>query len=145
MTKTRVCVGAALVSALLAAAWPGSVSGEPPFDDGVPTGTVAFFGPDVVHCPPGWVSADAASGRLIVGVTAGAEVGVQVGVRLGDREDRSHAHAFTGMVELPSKSISGADGSNSQGAQGGSYPVSGASDPASTGLPFAQLFMCEKQ
>ncbi|HNN95744.1 MAG TPA: hypothetical protein PKI03_25870 [Pseudomonadota bacterium] len=110
----------------------------------VPPGIVAFFGTADSRCPAGYRVPQEASGRLIVGVTAADAVGKAVGKALADQEDRTHVHAFAGKVELPYKSISGADGPNSQGAAAKTYADSGSTGPASSGLPFVQLTVCEK-
>jgi hypothetical protein len=112
-------------------------------DDGAPRGMVAFFGGG--PCPTGWVAADYAQGRLVVAVTAASAAGVQVGASLGDREDRAHAHSFVGNLPLMSKSVSGADGGNNSAAQAQSYAWSNANVSATSGLPFVQLAVCEKQ
>ncbi len=110
----------------------------------VPPGIVAFFGTADSRCPGGYRVPLEASGRLIVGVTAADAVGKAVGKALADQEDRTHVHAFSGKVELPYKSISGADGPNGQGAAAKTYADSGSTGPASSGLPFVQLTVCEK-
>lgn len=117
-------------------------AGDPPGDDGAPPGMVAFFVGGA--CPKGWSVAANVQGRLVVGVTDGAETGIQVGTPLGDREDRLHAHTYTTDVVLPYKSVSAADGSN-EGAAAKTYPLSGKSLSVPSGLPFAQVQACEKQ
>jgi hypothetical protein len=117
-------------------------AGDPPGDDGAPTGVVAFFAGGA--CPKGWTVAGNVQGRLVVGVTDGAGAGVQVGAPLGDREDRLHKHTYEGTVALPYKSISGADGSTN-GAAAMTYPVSGTAVGATSGLPFTQVQPCVKQ
>jgi hypothetical protein len=120
----------------------GSASGGPQRDDGVAPGTVAFF--TGTACPPGWATADYATGRLAVGVTDGAAVRLVVGAPLNDQEDRVHAHHFSGNATLSAKSIAAADGSNNQGAAAMTYALDGSAAGAS-GLPFIQLLACEKQ
>jgi hypothetical protein len=110
--------------------------------DGAPATMVAYFAGDA--CPAGWQPADDARGRLIVGVLAPADVGVTVGTPLGDQEDRAHEHAWLATLSVPAKNISAADGGNQQGARAQSYDVGGMTGPATTGLPFAQLLVCEK-
>lgn len=111
----------------------------------VPPGIVAFFGQADSRCPAGFRVPQEASGRLLVGVTAADAVGKSVGKPLADQEDRTHVHAFTTRAELPYKSISAADGPNSQGAAAKTYSDSSATAPAPSGLPFVQLTVCEKQ
>jgi hypothetical protein len=117
-------------------------AGDPAGDDGAPRGMVAFFAGGA--CPKGWAVAANVQGRLVVGVTDGAETGVQVGAPLGDREDRLHAHPYTLDVVLPYKSVSAADGSN-EGAAAKTYSLPGKSLSVPSGLPFAQVEACEKQ
>lgn len=114
-----------------------------PMDDGVPSGTVAFFSGGA--CPAGWTTAATVQGRLVVGVVDGANVGVQVGTPLGDQEDRQHQHTYTGSVTLGSDDIAGADGPNQSGAAAQAYTVMGTTGMAPTGLPFVQVQPCVKQ
>ncbi len=118
--------------------------GGDPGDDGVPSGTVAFFGGSA-SCPFGWAPADMVTGRAVVAVNDGTSVGRTVGTALRDREDRTHAHTLTGTVSLPSRSIAGADGPNNQGAAAGDHRVTGTATAATSGLPFVQLRACVKQ
>lgn len=136
--------GLAMALALLSRPRPGAAASEPD-GDGAPAGTVAFFSPEVRSCPVGWAPANHGTGRMLVAVTTPTEVGVQVGTALGDREDRRHQHSFLGTVELPVKTISAANGGNNSAARAQRYGVQGDTDPSPTGLPFAQLFLCEKQ
>jgi len=133
----RVAIALALLGATAGAAGEAGVPA-------VPAGMVAFFAPATTACPDGWSAADFAQGRALVGVTAQADVGLEVGTPLGDREQRTHAHNFTGAAVLAVKSISAADGGNNSGAAARSYAVSGTSEPSAGALPFAQLFLCEK-
>jgi hypothetical protein len=118
--------------------------GDPPVDDGVPSGTIAFFGSGT-NCPAGWVLATQVTGRAIVGVSDSSESGVTVGMPLGDREDRTHTHAFSGSVTLNQRGIAAASGSNNAAANAQMYAVSGTTDPAASGVPFVQLLACVKQ
>lgn len=111
----------------------------------VPPGTVAFFGVADSRCPAGWSILQDGSGRLLVGVTAPDSVGQLVGKPLADQEDRTHQHAYSASVDLPYKSISAADGPNRQGAAAKKYDAQGQTDPATSGLPFVQLALCEKR
>jgi hypothetical protein len=119
-----------------------SASGEST-DDGVPSGMVAHVTGGV--CPPGWVPASNVEGRIVVAVADGKDVGVQVGTPLGDQEDRTHTHTYKGDIELPSKSVSGADGPNLEGAQAQTYSISGTTSAGPSGLPFVQVTACVKQ
>lgn len=118
--------------------------GGDPGDDGVPRGTVAFFGAGA-SCPFGWLAADMVTGRMVVGVNDGTAVGRSVGAPLRDREDRTHTHALTGTISVPSRAIAGADGLNNQGAASGDHRVTGTANAATSGLPFVQLRACVKQ
>ncbi|UQA55290.1 hypothetical protein [Polyangium aurulentum] len=119
-----------------------SASGDPAEDDGAPSGMVAFV--QGGQCPVGWEPALLVEGRLVVGVDDGANVGVEVGEPLGDREDRAHAHAFSGELTLASKNIAAADGSNMTGAAAKAYPVAGTTAEETSGLPFVQVKACVK-
>ena len=121
---------------------PGTAQGGPG-DDGVPSGTIAFFAGGA--CPAGWTTAAAVQGRLVVGVADGSKGGVTVGTPLGDQEDRQHQHAYTGTVQISSQNIAAADGSNNQGAAAQAYTVAGNTDMGSTSLPFVQVQPCLKQ
>jgi hypothetical protein len=120
-----------------------SALGGDPGDDGVPAGTVAFFGSGA-SCPLGWAPAPNA-GRMIVGVTDPAAVGRTVNTPLADREDRTHTHGFAGSITLATRSIAGANGGNTQGARAGAHAVTGTTLGATSGLPFIQLRACVKQ
>jgi hypothetical protein len=120
-----------------------SALGGGPVDDGVPTGTVAFFGSGA-SCPMGWIPAPNA-GRMIVGVTDPMAVGRTVNTPLADREDRTHTHGFSGSITLATRSIAGANGGNQQGARAGMHPVTGTTLGSTSGLPFIQLRACVKQ
>src|SRR4051812_10927093 len=103
-------LGVVVAGAAIAIAGSRRAEGDPAPLDGAPKGAVAFFAG--TSCPPGWVPAADAQGRLLAGVTEAEAVGVTVGDPLGDREDRAHQHAWSGDVTLPYKSVSAADGPN---------------------------------
>lgn len=119
-------------------------SGDTFIDDGVPSGTVAFFN-DRAACPTGWSPANETEGRLVVGVTEPTAVGQLVGRPLGDRENRTHTHTVTGTVVLMPRNIAGANGGNTQGARAGEYMVTGNAAAAASGLPFVQVRACAKR
>jgi hypothetical protein len=128
------CVALSLVFAL-----PVFAQGPPE----APQGTVAFFG--TASCPAGWTAAANAAGLVLVATTDPKAVGKSVGVPLVSKEDRQHAHAYSGTVPLRSKSISGASGCcNDQGASKADYQITDDTEPATSGLPFTQLVVCEK-
>lgn len=117
-------------------------SGDP-VEDGTPSGTVAHFIGGA--CPAGWAIATEIRGRLVVGVIDGTALGGVVGAPLGDQEDREHQHTYSGMVNLPDKSIAAADGGNTSGAKAGSYRVMGNTAKQTSGLPFVQVQACVKK
>lgn len=134
----------AVVIAVLSSRPRAAQGGDTLTDDGVPAGTVAFFG-DRAACPVGWAPATETEGRLVVGVTEPTAVGQVVGRPLGDREDRAHTHAtITGTVVLPARNIAGANGGNTQGARSGEYTTTGSAGAAPSGLPFAQVRACAR-
>jgi hypothetical protein len=134
-----VVVGVALFSA--------RAHGDPPAppSDGAPAGLVAFVSGST--CPPGWAPDVEAQGRLIVGAhpdEAASAVGSTVGSALADQENRVHAHAASASVTLSSKSISGANGSNDDGAQSKSYVFAADVKAGPSKLPFLQLLACKR-
>jgi hypothetical protein len=135
-----VAVVALLVTPCLFGGGPAQ-GGAPP-DDGVPSGTVAFFSGG--QCPTGWVLASDVQGRLVVAVSDGTQAGLMVGTPLGDQEDRTHTHTYSATVPMPPKDIAGADGPNNNGAASQTYTVAGTTDAGTTGLPFIQEQPCLK-
>lgn len=114
-------------------------------DDGIPSGTVAFFAG--TNCPTGWTRPDYAKGRMVVAVVDGGNVGVTVGTPLGDQEDRKHQHGHSGSVQLLKKGIAANRGFlSSSGTEAQTYSTAGngQQDAAPSGLPFVQLLACEK-
>ncbi len=110
--------------------------------DALPAGLLVVTA--AAECPPGWQSADLANGRLLVGAAAADGVGVSVGTALSDQEDRTHAHPFHASLLLPQKTVSGANGGNTQAAAHGTYATDGLTTPATSQLPFIQLRVCER-
>lgn len=119
-------------------------SGDTFIDDGIPSGTVAFFN-DRAACPTGWSPADEVAGRLVVAVTEPTAVGQMVGRPLNDRENRAHTHTIRGTVTLAPRNVAGANGGNTQGARSGEYTVMGNASAAPSGLPFVQVRACAKR
>ncbi len=136
-------VSAAVALGVLGAEMRHAQGGDPG-DDGVPPGVVAFFG-NGGACPVGWDPADSVAGRVVVAVTEGSSVGRSVGAPLRDREDRTHAHAVSATITVPSRSIAGADGTNNQGGAAGDHRVTGTASAGASGLPFVQLRACVKR
>lgn len=133
---------AAGLLALAAGGLLGSARGDAPPSDEVPAGAVANFAGGA--CPEGWAPADKVEGRAVVGVTDGANVGVSVGKPLGDREDRTHQHAFDANVTLSPKGLFALDGSNKDGAAAKTYKVSGVTSARTSGMAFVQVQSCVK-
>ena len=107
---------------------------DPIADDGVPSGTIAYFSGGA--CPAGWQTATAVQGRLVLAVADGSKVGTQVGTPLGDQEDRQHQHTYAGSEALGS-------GGPSDGAAR-RYTMAGTTETVSTSLPFVQVQPCVK-
>jgi hypothetical protein len=144
--KRKRPLGPAFALIALSAAGLVAIAGPAeggPMDDGVPSGTIAFFAGGA--CPAGWQTATTVQGRLVVGVVDGANVGVTVGVPLTDQEDRQHQHTYATSVTLASDNIAAADGSTDNGAAAQLYLIAGTTDMAATGLPFVQVQPCVKQ
>jgi hypothetical protein len=139
--RAVLLVGVALATTWVTWSAPASAGGGPV--DGAPSGNVAFF-VGVTECPSGWTVAEDVAGRLVVAVTDDRLAGVTVGVPLGDREDRTHTHALSASLELPSRTIAGADGANRSGAASGTVPIDVETSAASTGLPFVQVLACQR-
>ncbi len=123
-------------------AFAGRAEGGP-VDDGVPAGTIAFVRGGA--CPAGWATAASVQGRLVVGVADGSKGGVLVGKALADQEDRQHQHTYSANAQLGAMNVAAADGSNDDGAAAQAYAITGATDMASTALPFVQVQPCIKQ
>jgi hypothetical protein len=134
--------------ALLACLWAigaGRAAGGPPAgpaDDGVPSGTIAFFNGG--SCPEEWQVADELRGRMIVGVTNAELAGITVGEPFSDREERGHQHTYSGQVTIPDKAIAAADGPNGNGAKAKTYDITGTTTKETSNLPFVQVQACVK-
>jgi hypothetical protein len=118
-------------------------SGSAPADDGVPSGTVAFFAAGS-GCPDGWQVAKSAAGRVLVAANNGNVVGQRVGDALGDQEDRTHTHSYVATTTVPTRNIVALNGSNNQAAQAGTLEVKADAAFSSSELPFVQLTVCRK-
>ena len=119
--------------------------------DTSPSGMMAFFMATAAACPPGWTVATMAQGRLIVGVTNGSAVGVQVGTALtsesstGQTAAPTHQHGYSGSVSISRRDIVADHRADSQGAQNGTYSLSGFTGAGTSNLPLMQLVVCQKQ
>jgi len=111
--------------------------------DPFPENAIAFY--LATACPDGWEPYDAARGRTIVPVAAGADVGATVGAALGRNEQRGHDHVIPVEVELASHSYVGvAGGGNSGVTRQGLFQANAPTDRVTAGLPYAQLLICRK-
>jgi len=110
----------------------------------IPTSTLAFTAGD--SCPSGWVRAQQAEGRLLVGAVEADDVGVTAGDPYGDRETRLHGHGYSTSVALPGSGIAAASGCcNDDPGRAGTHPVTGTTSSASDELPRLQQLLCQKQ
>lgn len=116
----------------------------PAVSDTIPPGLLMYFG--VSTCPQGWSEALTHEGRFLVSLPPGGSAGASFGGEsLGDLEDRTHTHAFSGNVSTSSQQIAGASGCCADGyAKNGTYGYSGTTDSGSSGLPYIQFLVCEK-
>jgi len=121
----------------------GGGGGSAPVGDAIPTGAVSYF--DGSACPTGWAPHDTGAGRVAVPTTGSALGGAVSGTPLASGEDRTHTHALQASFELPAFSYAGIAGEANHGVAGaGTVTLSGAVDPASSGLPYVQLLSCKK-
>ncbi|MEO1090266.1 MAG: hypothetical protein AAFX81_06525 [Pseudomonadota bacterium] len=142
--KTLALVGA--TSCLVIAAPIGRALA----DDDTKEGTVAFF--METGCPEGWSVATSAEGRLLLGVTDSDKFtigGQGGGDALTNEDDRLHTHQYATSVSLATHHIEGDHSCcNTDGASPGNKNVPetqpGVSNGGTSGLPFAQLTVCEK-
>jgi hypothetical protein len=134
LTAAAILVGAVLVASSPSGADPSVTAAV------APRGAVSFFRGD--GCPDGWVPAELAAGRILVGTVDPLAIGHGVGAPLGPAEDRLHGHGVGGLVSLPAKNIAAADGGNQSGASAGTQMVAGDAMAAPSGMPFLQLTAC---
>lgn len=113
--------------------------GYSPSEDLFPSGATAFFARPA--CPSGWDVVEDGKGRLVVGLGMFGDPMQTVGTALEDGEERMHGHSVAGTVSVPVASIAGSSGGTTYGASG-SHPVTGTSDEAGSGLPYAQALLC---
>jgi hypothetical protein len=118
--------------------------------DTYPQGSVAFF--NASACPMGWAPAlDAynkpVSGRSLVPFVTpppGA-LGSLVGTALASGEDRPHTHSYSSSINLSGVSYVLAHGGGNYGlTYAGPAGFSGTTAPASSGMPYVQLLLCQK-
>ncbi len=111
--------------------------------DSLPMGAVMYF--TASACPAGWVSYDAAVGRVAVPTTGAAAGGEMRGLPLRSGEERAHTHRVASGFDLGGVSYVGIVGGGNGGV-GAAGRVTFATDtaPVSAGLPYVQLLVCRK-
>jgi hypothetical protein len=144
------CLG--LVTLVAACAQPvtrvdaGVDAAEPdlmrPPGDSLPRNAVSFF--NRTTCPMGWSPLGTAAGRFIVPTIGAVGGGTTAGTPLGDGEDRQHSHAFQTSFTPTTISVSGSSGSNANIAASTTVNINSTTQPASSGLPYVQLLVCQK-
>lgn len=113
--------------------------------DSLPRGAVSFF--NRASCPAGWETLAMAKGRTVVPSVGTDPAGTEsaVGEPLADSEDRTHSHAVSGAVDLPSVSYVGIAGESNHGVgRAGMIAMSATTSAVSAGLPYVQLLVCHK-
>lgn len=113
-----------------------------PVGDPYPTGAVSFF--DRASCPPSWALFEAANGRTIVPTIGSNPPGTVNGEPLASGEDRTHVHKWSTAVAVSKFEFASFDGDNNGVGGGGNIAVSGTTEPASSGIPYAQMLVCKK-
>ncbi len=119
-------------------------AGQQVVGDSVPSGTFAYV--NALACPSGWTRSGAHEGRFLLGLPdGGVPYETRGGPALANREERQHAHGFSGQVTIPSLDVALVSGCcySDTGAHG-TFGYAGITDPAGTGLPYLQLLGCEK-
>jgi hypothetical protein len=112
--------------------------------DGFPRGAISFFLGTL--CPGGWSPYAEAVGRTIVPVAAATDAGGTAGAALGVNETRTHRHALSTSVDLPSVSYAGIAGEANHGvARSGAIAGSSATAETIADVPYVQLRACRKQ
>lgn len=109
----------------------------------LPKGVASFITESV--CPEGWSEVSDSAGRLILGVNDKKSIKRTEGKALGDREDRIHYHKVPVSVTVDSKSISAKACCDWVAAKPGDYQSEIITQGSTSGLPFFQLPLCEKQ
>lgn len=112
--------------------------------DSLPTGAISLF--NRKGCPAGWEPLGAAAGRTLIPTTGDSKPGATRGQPLEDGEDRKHSHTLPVTLNLPAVTYAGVVGEANHGvARASSAPMTVVGDKASTGLPYVQLLVCQKQ
>jgi hypothetical protein len=121
-----------------------SSGGTTPTGDAFPQGAVSFF--RKVACPPDWEFYPPAHGRAIIAASDGLPRGTLIGEPLAIDEDRTHEHAVSAMVEVPTTEIAGAESCCNEGmTPADTYSFAAVSGPASSGVPYVRLLVCKKR
>jgi hypothetical protein len=113
-----------------------------PHGDPYPKGAIAFFKRDA--CPPEWTPYEPAVGRTLLPTVGGTPPGGVNGAPLESGEDRTHTHKWSTAFSVGAVSFATFDGSNDGVARAGTVPFAGTTEPASSGVPYAQLLVCKK-
>jgi hypothetical protein len=110
----------------------------------VPSGMMSYFFRR--RCPGGWRQVLPAQGRLLVGLPPGGAPEASFGgPPLAPNENRTHRHSFSGSVATRVQDIAAAPGCCAGGyGANGSYPYSGTSFESTSGMPYIQLLLCQK-
>lgn len=110
----------------------------------IPEGVEAFY--EGATCPLGWTPSTA-QGTFVMALSDGGTAGATYGAGpLSQGEDRTHTHAAGGSFGLNSTSFAIAGGCCHDGFSGkGDYSWSTTSAPASSGVPYLTLTLCQKE
>jgi hypothetical protein len=120
-----------------------SSSGNVPAGDAFPQGAVSFF--RKVACPSDWEFYPPAHGRVIIAASDGLPRGTLMGQPLAIDEDRTHQHAVSAKVEVPTTEIAGAESCCNDGmTPAGTYSFAAVSGLATSGVPYVRLLVCKK-
>jgi len=113
--------------------------------EGIPVGTVAFFGAE--DCPDGWGITTGAPGRFIIGIGGNGKPGKTLGGNPIQSPETSiqHDHEFSGELSL-SDAAPGVEkpegGTHAAFVDGSSHHYSGTSTMATDELPYLVLQAC---
>ena len=95
-------------------------------------------------CPSGSTPAKDAAGRMLLVSTNVGDVGKTFGTALKDQENRTHTHAGSMTVDLPSHHIAAASSCcNDQATTKGKHSKDITSGASTSQLPFIQLLVCQ--
>lgn len=120
------------------------VSENTTFDSGFPAGALVY---NTIMCPPGWDLAVELSGRMLVGLPAGAQPAQFGGPALkpDSVSTPQHNHPFSGNVNTNSVGVGLASGCCAGGyAANHNYAYTGTSNSTAFELPYAMVPLCRK-